>query len=165
MLCSSFCVDLFNGKERNHSFCFSVKLYFLGLVSVHYTAGKSSHYAVIRWELWLWQGGAMKGKFVPFQIFTCALVLQPSPPMFSFPSWSCLATLAAYSHFPGQFSGEGKIMQAMQTHLGVGRNLETQDLGVFPGFIIVIPRALISCQTYVQYMIIGKTQPKWWTTS
>ena len=63
----------------------------------------------------------MKGKFVPFQIFTCGLAIQPSPPMFSFTSWSCLATLAAYSHFPGQFSGEGKIMQAMQTHLGVGR--------------------------------------------
>ena len=79
----------------------------------------------------------MKGKFVPFQIFTCTLVLQPSPPMFSFTS--CLGSLAlvAYSHFPGQFSGEGKIMQAMQTHLGVGRNLEIQDLGVFPGFIIV----------------------------
>ena len=79
----------------------------------------------------------MKGKCVPFQIFTSALVLQPSPPMFSFTSWSCLATLAAYSHFPGQFSGEGKIMQAMQTHLGLGRNLEIQDLGVFPEFIIV----------------------------
>ena len=92
----------------------------------------------------------MKGKFVPFQIFTSALVLQPSLPMFSFTSWSCLATLAAYSHFPGQFSGEGKIMQAMQTHLGVGRNLEIQDLGgVFPGFIIVQI-------TYVQKMILGK---------
>ena len=67
-----------------------------------------------------------------------AFALQPSPPMFSFTSWSYLATLAAYSHFPGQFSGEGKIMQAMQTHLGVGRNLEIQDLGgVFPKFIIV----------------------------
>ena len=60
------------------------------------------------------------------------LVLQ-----FFFHVLLCLATLAAYSHFPGQFSGEGKIMQAMQTHLGVGRNLEIQDLGVFPEFIIV----------------------------
>ena len=51
-------------------------------------------------------------------------------------------------------------MQAMQTHLGMGRNLEIQDLGVFPGFIIVIPRALISYQSYVQKMILGKIQPK-----
>ena len=79
----------------------------------------------------------MKGKFVPFQIFTSALVLQPSLPMFSFTSCSGPLAVVAYSHFPGQFSGEGKIMQALQTHLGVGRNLEIQDLGVFPGFIIV----------------------------
>ena len=79
----------------------------------------------------------MKGKFVPFQIFTCVVALQPSPPMFSFTSWSCLATLAAYSHFPGQFSGEGKIMQAMQIHLGLGRNLEIHDLVYFSELVIV----------------------------
>ena len=105
---SSFCVDLFNGEERNHSFCFSVKMYFLGVVSVHYTAGKSSHYAVIRWELWLWQGGAMKGKFVPFQIFTCALALQPSPPMFSFTSCPASPRWRPIHIFPDSSQGKEK---------------------------------------------------------